>query len=1678
LVEEFQPERYMSHTPLFQVMLAQQNVPIQEEGDNDRSEPGLKIEALPVSNNTCKFDLWISVTHIGGQLDFLIQYNTDIFDDSTITRLIEHFQVLSAGIAADPDCRIDDLPVMSQREKEQILLQWNDTGREYELRCLHHAFERQVEETPQTAALIYEKEELNYRELNRRANRLAYHLLESGVKPGMPVGICMERSIEMVTGLLGILKAGGAYLPLDPEYPRHRLAFMMADAQIDILLTRESLLEILPPFDKQVVCLEKEAFGGTAAQDQGGAENPAVEVTIENPAYIIYTSGSTGRPKGVVVPHAGISNRLQWMQETYNLTVEDRVLQKTPFSFDVSVWEFFWPLLYGAGLVMARPGGHKDSAYLVEIINERQITTIHFVPSMLGVFLEDPAVTGIGSLKRVICSGEALPTAFQQRFFEIFADKVELHNLYGPTEASVDVTYWPCRAENNRRSIPIGRPVTNTQIYILDRRLKPVPTGIHGELHIGGIQLAQGYLNRPELTAEKFQELDSSDWSKGAAHPPSESHTAQPSPITPHRSPLTLYRTGDLARWLPDGNIEFLGRLDFQVKVRGFRIELGEIESALRSHPYLENAAVFAREDIPGSGEKKLTAYVVPQGDYLSIYKAKSGFAPEQDQVGDWQGVFDNAYSGESGGKEPAFNIAGWDSSYTGEPIPAEEMRQWVDNTVEQILALKPRRVLEIGCGTGLLLFRIIPLCEYYVGTDIAQQGLDYIQRQLAAEEAAGNNKKRAQVELLERSAENFSGIEEKVDAVILNSVAQYFPSVDYLLEVLTGAVEKVNPGGFIFIGDVRNLRLLETQHASVEFYRARPEASRDQLKPRVVGRMHQEKELLIDPAFFTALKEKLPRIEHVDIRLKKGRYCNELSKFRCDVLLHIEAENYREIAVPFLDWREEKLSLTAVSRLLKEEKPAYLGIRTVPNGRLAQDNRVLQWLKSSDHMETVGQFREAPPQTYAAGGETAAVDPADFWHLAEELPYDVEITLPVFAAGEAKSSDFFYRVVFKRCEDSKRGAVVVDAGLKEIEFAPQPRHTYTNNPLQGKISAELVPGLKSFLKEQLPEYMVPVYFILLEQLPLTPTGKLDRSALPLPDTAKMLLEQSKELIEPRSDIEAFFVDTWSQVLEIDRLGINSNFFELGGDSINAIRVISRVNREGFQLSIQDLYRSQTIEDLAQTAKKKGRREDETGEPVDDLFKMLNPAELVLDLPAGAAIEDIYPSTPLQRHMLNVLLNRRTEDPPVFLYQRIHAPIPAALDISIVERTLQKLTDLYPLFRTALCWENLAEPVQAVCKNVKISINYRDLSGMPAVEQERQLEEMMREEWRLGFKRNHPAPMRVGLIKLADELFQYFITCDYPRVDGWGSIFFFMNLYACYGALAAGGDFNPPTNDYYKTYLHTIKKQSREKAQQYWQSIFAGYSGPKPVLERFPGNERGDASGFSRQFLSISRQATDALDRFLKQERLLFSTVVQALWAMMLQRYSGEKDVVFGFLTSGRSIACAGVDEMSGHAINILPVRIKVDPGKQFKEWLKELLDKHIQWTQFEYTQIEDIYEWLGLTMERPLFENFVVVQNIVREMGKGSESSAGSDSLDSFHAKMEYPIRFDVYPGANIGIMFNYYRRYTADTVIKGLLENFKVVLEAAAADPHRDVAELSGLINPQKYKDMVVPPGSLLLR
>ena len=1115
-------QQNLTRAPIFQVMLVLCDVPF------CLSQTPIWSENLAQLEQSALCDLVVLASLKEGNLIISGEYNAELFESASIRRMLGHLQTLLENLIANPDQCISILPMLKEPERHQLLVEWNDTKTDFPFdKCIHQLFEERVELTPQAVAVVYEQQQLTYQQLNRKANQLAHYLQGLGVGPEVLVGICLERSLDTVIGLLGILKAGGAYLPLDPVYPQKRISLMLADAQVSVILIQSKLRGILEAGvitqPSIVVCIDSDWHFIDSKSD----ENPVSGVTPDNLAYTIYTSGSTGKPKGVQIEHRSVVNFLTSMSREPGMTAEDILVAVTTISFDIAGLEIYLPLSVGAQMVLVSREVATSGEQLKELLSRSGATIMQATPASWQMLL---ATGWLGNKHlKILCGGEALT---QKLASELLSRCCSLWNLYGPTETTIWSTLY--KVESTDAPIPIGKPIANTQIYLLGHNgchqtdpVKPVPVGVAGEVYIGGMGVARGYLNKPDLTNERF-----------IRDPFSE------------KSGTRLYKTGDLARYLLDGNIELIGRSDNQVKIRGFRIELGEIEEALLQHPAVREAVVISREDT--TGDKRLVAYLVCEDQSL-----EASF----EQTAQWQQLWDDAYSQPTAEVDPTFNIVGWNSSYTGLPIPSSQMREWVDRTVERILKSQPRRVLEIGCGKGLLLFRIAPHCTQYYGTDISQIALNYIQEQISR-----LKQELPQVTLAQKTADNFEGIESKTfDAVILNSVIQYFPDINYLLKVIEGAVNTLTPGGFIFLGDVRSLTLIEAFHASVQLSRSPASLSVEQLRQRVQREIAQDKELLIDPSFFTALQQHLPKISHVQIQLKRSRYHNELTKFRYDVVLHIEKEVCPTEEARWLDWHKDGLSVPIVRQILTETEPEILRIKHVPNARLSPEIKLLDLLSCDERVATVGELREALQPFYGYG-----VEPEDWWALSDELPYTIYIN---WSGTEALGC---YDIVFQQSETS---SPALSNSLSNSQVKPWT--AYANNPFQRQVAGKLRSVLRSYLKERLPDYMLPAAFVVLDKMPLTPNGKVDRRVLRAPEISRP--ELSTSLVMPQSDVEQLIASVWQELLQLEGVGIHDNFFDLGGNSLLLNQSANKLAEIfGVKLSIVELFQYPTIYTLAQ----------------------------------------------------------------------------------------------------------------------------------------------------------------------------------------------------------------------------------------------------------------------------------------------------------------------------------------------------------------------------------------------------------------------------------------------------------------------------------------------------------------
>ncbi len=961
-------------------------------------------------------------------------------------------------------------------------------------RCIHHLFEDQVSRTPQATALVFEDQRFTYAELNGRANQVAHYLHTLGVGTEALVGVCLTRSPEMLVGMLGILKAGAAYVALDPAYPRVRLAFMIEDAAMPLVLTQQDVEERIPENAAKFVCLDSDWDAIAKCLDT----NPTAPVGERNLAYILYTSGSTGRPKGVAIEHHSVVVFLDWVRTVFPPAELVGTLAGTSICFDLSVFEIFGPLTCGGAVILA-----ENVVALPSIPARNAVTLINTVPSAMSALV---GIDGVPEGVRVVnLAGEPLQNKLVQDIYRP-GHVQKVYNLYGPSEDTTYSTYVLCEKGADRNPT-IGIPIDNTQVYIVDDQLRETQPGVSGELCLAGDGLARGYLNRPDMTDAKFVQ----------------------NPLGEGR----LYRTGDLARWLPDGNIEFLGRMDHQVKVRGFRIELGEIETALDQHPALEGAVVLAQPD--SRGEQQLAAYLVARPDAL---EALGHIEDVQEHVALWRNVYEDAYRQNSVSTDLTFNTRGWESSYTGEPIPESEMREWLGQTIELILSLRPQNVLEIGCGTGMLVAGVAPVCASYVGLDISSTALDHIRTM--QQTLPGLDR----VTLYERAAHQLDDFAPgQFDTVIINSVIQHFPDLEYFTGVINQVARLVKPGGHVLIGDILNFDLLETFHTSVQVYRATGTDSAALVRHRVRQRVAQERDLMLAPSLFPALAGKQRAITHVEVTPKQGRSRNQLTTFRYDVVLHVGGTREKLPDLVWIDWARRKLTVEEVRRLL-EARPETLAFRNIPNDRLNDEAVSLSWLREAGETETIGQLR-----SYLKNQHRQGIDPEDLRGL-KDLGYRVELSW-------IRSNDHgSFDAVLVR-DDVPQRPISFDGAVDRV----RPWAEYGSHPRRAKLHRQLIPEVRRYVEEKLPHYMMPASFTVLDQFPLTPTGKLDRRAL------ARFAENPAARAEPAaapalSPLEEVVVGAWSDALNLSRVGLDDNFFSLGGNSLSAVALTHRLQKD------------------------------------------------------------------------------------------------------------------------------------------------------------------------------------------------------------------------------------------------------------------------------------------------------------------------------------------------------------------------------------------------------------------------------------------------------------------------------------------------------------------------------------
>ncbi|MBK7992405.1 MAG: LLM class flavin-dependent oxidoreductase [Blastocatellia bacterium] len=1099
---------------------------------------------------------------------------------------------------------------------------------------------------------------------------------------------------------------------------------------------------------------------------------------------------------------------------------------------------------------------------ITEQIKRHKVSHLQCTPSLARVLTtEEEAKEAIKELKMMMVGGEALTTSLAKELINVI--KGELHNMYGPTETTI----WSSthKVEANDRilnTVTIGKPIANTQIYIVNEALELVPVGVAGELLIAGEGVVKGYFQRPELTEEKF-----------IANPFSKSQTDK------------LYRTGDLARWLDDGTIEFLGRLDHQVKIRGFRIELGEIETLLLQHPAVKESVVIARQD--KGDNKEIVAYLRINSDHQN--DNLDNFSSTH--VSQWQTIWDEIYR-QATPTDPTFNIAGWNSSYTSQPIPENEMKEWVEHTTKRILDLNPSHVLEIGCGTGLLLFRIAPQCSYYLGTDIHDSSINYIKQ---------HSSTLPQVSLYKKPANDFSEIpKNSFDLVVINSVAQYFPSIEYFFNVIKEAIKTLKPQGKIFLGDIRNFLLLDLFHLSVQYYQASKNLTLSQLKQRLEKQITNEEELTISPEFFLALKELLPEIKQIKILPKRGVSHNEVTLFRYDVILYTDLKPIKE-GVNWLDWQQEPFSLLELERKLKEEKPETLAIKNIFNAKINKEIMMRQILSSPHQLETITDLEAKLTST-----SKLAINPEELWQLGQSCSYDVELSLV------GSNNEAFYHAFLSSKNITNSLVIDFPCSIKEIK----PLTSYSNKPFQRHLAHQVITEVKTTLKEKLPEYMLPSAIVVLEKLPLTPNGKVDRKALPAPEYSR----SDQAYVAPSTPTELALAEIWKEVLGVEKVGINDSFFELGGHSILAMQLFTKI-RNNFvgEISLRKLLESPTIAQLAQLIEL-----SKTTLTSEQTITIL-PRDI--DLPLSFTQERLWFLSQLEPD--NAAYN-----------DRLAIEIKGSLNFLALEESLNQIIERHEALRTNFAFVN-GNPVQIIAKNRVLELSQINLENTNKARLEEELEELFIKEGQKLFNLSEDLLLRASLIKINPHHHILLLVLSHTVWDGWSFGVFvkeIATLYQSYTENKTPELAKLPIQyaDYAYWQRQWMQGEVFEKQLAYWKEKLVGklsplqlpIDKPHPPIQTFAG----------RRFLKVlpSKLLKEIQQLSRNNSATLFMTLLAA-FQTLLYRYSGSEDILVGSPIANRNHP--DIENLIGVFINTLVMRSDLSSNPTFEQLLARVKD-------------------------------------------------------------------------------------------------------------------------------------------
>jgi amino acid adenylation domain-containing protein len=1572
LVEKVNPRRSAAHHPLFQIILAVQN---NKEPEFALADLDVAYDAPPTGRT--QFDLHVDLFERFDDdgrpagLTCNIDYATDLYDAATVVRLFERWRRVLERIVTAPDTRVSELPLLDAAERADLLVERNDTAHPIVDATLSELFATQVDRVPDAVAVVAEHTEWTYRQLDELAERVASRLLARGTRQEDLVAVALPRSPELLAVLLGILKAGAAYLPVDLGYPDGRIEYMMTDARpVCVITTTDSVTRLARLVPGAHVTSVRTVL------DDLGDDGPPVAPPIRPSrlAYVMYTSGSTGRPKGIATTHRNVAELVQDPAWDHG---HSRVLAHSPHVFDASTYEIWVPLCAGGTVVLAPPGA-ADPGVLTRCIEEYDVTAAWMTAALFTVVAAEYPER-LRTLTEIWSGGDVVP-ASAVALVRAAAPATRIVDGYGPTETTTFVLRFPVDADVDLAAgVPVGRPLANTRVYVLDEALEPVPDGVAGELYVAGAGLARGYLGRTGLTAERFVA----------------------DPFGPPGS--RMYRTGDVVRWSAGRQIEFVGRVDDQVKLRGHRIEPGEVESVLREDPAVLAATVVVREDTPG--DRRLVGYVVPMPD------ADAGTS---DFVADWEATYETLY----GDEDPAgfgADFTGWNSSYTGGPIPLDEMREWRAATVDRILALPPGNVLEIGVGTGLLLSELLPHVESYWATDFSSSVIARLTRQLRDTEWADRT------HLSVRGADEFEGLPTgHFDTIVVNSVIQYFPSGDYLTRVLEGALALLRPGGRIFVGDVRNKMSARAFHVAVQAHRLGRDAEAARVLETADSAVRLEKELTVDPGFFTALAGR-PDVGGVDIRLKRARGHNEMSLHRYDVTLHkAPARSYPVADLPEVPWPGGDLNTVEA---IVAAHGGSVRIRGVHNARVAAEWHTLRALEDA-----------------APGARLADLPPADTRHALDPETLHAWGTATgrtVITTYSGDRSDLLDVVILP----GDLAATPLD-GTWRAE--PRPG-ALVNTPTRTMAAGKLIKDLRTRLAERLPEYMVPSVLTLIDTIPMTTNGKVDRRALPAPVYTGEGSGRS-----PRDDREALLCDLFTEVLGVDRVTIDDSFFDLGGHSLLATRLVSRVRTTlGVELPVRALFEAPTVAELAQRLAGGDR-----ARPA--LARSVRPQAL-----------------PLSYAQQRIWFENNLEGPSPTYNMPFAFRLTGVLDTPALRAALDDLVARHEPLRTTFPVLD-GTPEQRVVPSADAEAPFTEATVAGP-----DLAARLSGAARHAFDLAAEIPIRTWLFHTGPDEHVLLILIHHIAADGWSMAPLARDLVTAYTARRSGDapSWDPLPVDYadytlwQRRLLGDPDDPDSEFARQlgYWTAQLADL----PDVVSFPTDRPRHAATSHRGetlWIEVPARVHHGLADLAREQGATTFMVLQAAMAALLTRYGAGTDIAIGTGIAGRTDEA--LEDLVGFFVNTLVMRTDTTGDPRFTDLVAQARETSIAAYEHQDVPFDRVVERLNperSPSRHPLFQVAFFLQNspVERFTLPGmelevQEAPTGNSVFDLFFSVSERPDR------GGLDVMVQYRTELFDAATIDRITSRWTAVLDFVLEHPEATLSKIE-ILSPDERDELL---------